>query len=107
MTFRNVVKAIPAIFDTATTSKHEMSFEDFIHEIKNIANIGLNITRHTIKSINISVSLNIPYNDVKHMLSTYSLEKLYKFERTNTISHLTFTIPDMEMIGASKCHIRL
>ena len=68
MTFRNGVKAIPAIFDTATTFKHEMSFEDFIHEIKNIAYIGSNITKHTNKSI---------YNRVilKHMLSTYSLEK--------------------------------
>ena len=47
MTFRNGVKAIPAIFDTATTFKHEMSFEDFIHEIKNIAYIGSNITKHT------------------------------------------------------------
>ena len=51
MTFRNGVKAIPAIFDTATTFKHEMSFEDFIHEIKNIAYIGSNITKHTNKSI--------------------------------------------------------
>ena len=50
MTFKNGVKAIPAIFDTATTFKHEMSFEDFIHEIKNITYIGSNITRHTNKS---------------------------------------------------------
>ena len=57
MTFKNGVKAIPAIFDTATTFKHEMSFEDFIHEIKNITYIGSNITRHTNKSIYISVSL--------------------------------------------------
>ena len=57
MTFRNGVKAIPAIFDTATTFKHEMSFEDFIHEIKNIAYIGSNITRHTNKSIYNRVSL--------------------------------------------------
>ena len=34
-------------------------------------------------------------------------KKIYNLERTNTISHLTFTIPDMEMIGASKCHILL
>ena len=77
MTFRNGVKAIPAIFDTATTFKHEMSFEDFIHEIKNITYIGSNITRHTNKSNYKRVSLNILYNDVKHMLSTYSLEKKY------------------------------
>ena len=57
MTFRNGVKAIPAIFDTATTFKHEMSFEDFIHEIKNIAYIGSNITKHTNKSIYNRVSL--------------------------------------------------
>ena len=62
MTFRNGVKAIPAIFDTATTFKHEMSFEDFIHEIKNIAYIGSNITRHTNKSI---------YNRVPKYLKTY------------------------------------
>ena len=51
MTFRNGVKAIPAIFDTATTFKHEMSFEHFIHEIKNITKLGSNITNHTNKSI--------------------------------------------------------
>ena len=57
MTFENGVKAIPAIFDTATTFKHEMSFEDFIHEIKNITDIGSNITRHTNKGIYKRVSL--------------------------------------------------
>ena len=86
MTFRNVVKAIPAIFDTATTSKHEMSFEDFIHEIKNIANIGLNITRHTIKSINISVSL---YSETYHTMMSNICYQLILWKKYISLSEQT------------------
>ena len=67
MTFRNGVKAIPAIFDTATTFKHEMSFEDFIHEIKNITKLGSNITNHTNKCIYKRVSYTM-MSDISYQL---------------------------------------
>ena len=72
MTFRNGVKAIPAIFDTATTFKHEMSFEDFIHEIKNITYIGLNITRHRNKGIYKRVT------DVIQLCQTYVINLFFE-----------------------------